>query len=255
MSDIFPPLGSERPTGEMLRKLRERSNRTQSQMATLLTLTERQYQRFEAGDSEMPLATWELLLRIWGARHPIDFMQVVDGPTRGWDSLRDAERDTIEPGDAVTLQPMVGPLVRATVTPNYGRERHASPDIYGGQIAEFVGADDVGDRYQGFRIGEHVTFAFANVIHVEQRVPPDRDNVGLHLRIDDARAVGLRSTGEFHFEKLTSLTDPVVGFILRAEKWLVIKQQLEAAQIPHVWRRLAPGWEKVRAHGADWPTP
>ncbi|WP_218921205.1 helix-turn-helix transcriptional regulator [Burkholderia sp. ABCPW 11] len=255
MSDIFPPLGSERPTAEMLRKLRERSNRTQSQMATLLNLTERQYQRFEAGDSDMPLATWELLLRVWGARHPIDFMQVVDGPTRGWDTLRDAERDTIQPGDVVTLQPMVGPLVRATVTPDLGRERHPDPDIYGAQIAEFVGADDVGDRYQGFRIGEHVTFVLANVIHVEQRVPHDRDNVGLQLRIDDARAVGLRSAGELQFEKLTSLKDPVVGFILRAEKWLVIKQQLDAAQIPHVWRRLARCNTEVRAHGADWPTP
>ncbi|HDR8962074.1 helix-turn-helix domain-containing protein [Burkholderia vietnamiensis] len=255
MSDIFSPLGSERPTAEMLRKLRERSNRTQSQMATLLNLTERQYQRFEAGDSDMPLATWELLLRVWGARHPIDFMQVVDGPTRGWNTLRDAERDTIQPGDVVTLQPMVGPLVRATVTPSLGRERHHDPDIFGAQIAEFVDADDVGDRYQGFRIGEHVTFAFANVIHVEQRVPHNRDNVGLQLRLAAALRIGLRDTGELHFPGLAKSTDPIVGYILRPEKWPVIKQQLDAAQIPHVWRRLAHGCQEVREHGADWPTP
>ncbi|WP_186117770.1 helix-turn-helix domain-containing protein [Burkholderia gladioli] len=257
MSDIFPPPASDRPTAEMLRKLRARSHRTQSQMAALLGLTERQYQRFEADDdSDMPLATWELLLRVWGARHPVDFMKTVDDPTRGWDTLRDAKRDTIEPGDVVELQPMVGPLLRASVNPDLGHERHADPDTYGGQITEFVGAGDVGDHYQGFRIGERVTFARTNVIHVEQRVPYDSDYVGLQVRLDDALRIGLRNAGEIHFGDPSNVPmNPVVGYILRPEKWLVIKQQLDAVQIPHVWRRLARGNPEVHAHGADWPTP
>ncbi|WP_206146231.1 helix-turn-helix transcriptional regulator [Burkholderia sp. Ac-20384] len=255
MSNLFPSNASDRPTAEMLRKLRERSNRTQIQMATLLSLTERQYQRFEAGDSEMPLITWELLLRVWGARHPIDFMQVVGDATRGWDTQRDVRRDTIEAGDVVELQPMVGPLLRATVTPDLGRERLLAPDTYGAQVTEFVDGD-VGDHYQGFRIGERVTFAFANVIHVEQRVPYDLVNYGLQVRLTAALRIGLRAAGEMQFPSLATPPDPVVGYILRSEKWPEIKQKLDAAKIPHVWRRMSPDYpDDVREHGADWPTP
>ncbi|WP_234745276.1 helix-turn-helix domain-containing protein [Burkholderia sp. WTPI3] len=154
----------------MLRQLRERSNRTQGQMAVLLNLTERQYQRFEAGDSKMPLGTWKLLRSVWGSRHPIDF-EVVTESTRGWDTRRDTRRDTIERGDVVELQPIVGPLLRATVCMDRVHDGLGDEDGYGAFVIEFVGADGAGQEYLGFYIGERVRFARENVIHLEQRAP------------------------------------------------------------------------------------
>ncbi|WP_321959277.1 helix-turn-helix transcriptional regulator [Burkholderia cenocepacia] len=242
------------PNGATLRAMRQLSNRTQVQLAQLLGVTDRHVGRWESGDAEIPLATWELLLRLWGARHPLDFMQAVE-PTRSWDKQLDAERDTIEVGDVVELQPMVGPLLRATVTPDLAHERHAAPDTFEAQVTEFVGAGDVGEKYEGFRIGERVTFARANVIHLDQSVPRGGDNFGLQVRLDDALHIGLRNAGEMQFPGLaTPPGNPVVGFILRPEKWLAIKAKLDAAQVRHVWRRLARGFPEVREHGAEWPT-
>ncbi|MGG2041272.1 hypothetical protein [Burkholderia gladioli] len=42
---------------------------------------------------------------------------------------------------------------------------------YGAFVIEFVGAADAGQAYQGFFIGERVTFAVQNVFHLEQRAP------------------------------------------------------------------------------------
>ncbi|KWF26598.1 helix-turn-helix domain-containing protein [Burkholderia pseudomultivorans] len=156
--------------GATLRALRLRSRRTQDQMAHLLGVTERQFQRWEAGDTEMPLAYWNLLLRVWGARHTIDF-EVVTDSTRGWDTVRDARRDTIERGDVVELQPIVGPLLRATVCMDRVHDGLADEEGYGAFVVEFVGADNAGQEYLGFYIGERVRFARNNVIHLEQRAP------------------------------------------------------------------------------------
>ena len=158
------------PTADTLRALRLRSHRTQAQMAQLLHVTDRQYQRWEAADTDMPLAYWNLLLRVWGQRHPIDF-EIAPRSTRGWDAGRDTPRETIERGDVVELQPTVGPLLRATVCLDRRRDGLADEDSYGAFVAEFVGAEGAGQEYQGFFIGERVTFARDNVIHLEQRVP------------------------------------------------------------------------------------
>ncbi|KVF24149.1 hypothetical protein WJ07_14280 [Burkholderia vietnamiensis] len=170
MFTAFLFLASDRPTAETLRDLRLRSNRTQSQMAALLNLTERQYQRFEAGDSEMPLGTWNLLQRVWGKRHPIDF-EVATESTRGWDTRRDSRRDTIERGDVVELQPIVGPLLRATVCLDRVHDGVGDEAGYGAFVTEFAFKRDVGQEYLGFFIGERVRFARDNVIHLEQRAP------------------------------------------------------------------------------------
>ncbi|AOI94155.1 hypothetical protein WS58_16490 [Burkholderia pseudomultivorans] len=158
------------PTSADIRSLRLGGRRTQGQMARLLHVTERQYQRWEAGDSAMPPAYWQLLQRIAGQRHPADFA-IAPVPTRGWDTHRDKQRDTIERGDVVELQPLDGPLLRAIVCLDRVHDGLVDEDGYGALVTEFVGAADAGQVYQGFFIGERVTFARANVIHLEQRVP------------------------------------------------------------------------------------
>ncbi|AYQ85981.1 XRE family transcriptional regulator (plasmid) [Burkholderia gladioli] len=164
-----PHLAITGPTGETLRALRTRSNRTQAQMATLLKIDERTYQRYEL-DTEMPVKLWNLLLRVWGSRHPVDFEQTRP-MTRDWNRDRDIERDTIERGDVVELQPVVGPLLRATVCLDRVHDGLVDEQSYGAFVTEFVGAVDGGQEYRGFFIGERVTFARANVIHLDQRVP------------------------------------------------------------------------------------
>ncbi|WP_081059713.1 hypothetical protein [Burkholderia stagnalis] len=158
------------PTLGEIRSLRLGSRRTQGQMARLLHVTERQYQRWEAGASTMPLARWQLLQRIAGQRHPADFAPA-PVPTRGWDTRRDSRRDTIERGDVVELQPLDGPLLRATVCLDRVHDGLADEDGYGALVTEFVGAANAGQEFQGFFIGERVTFARANVMHLEQRAP------------------------------------------------------------------------------------
>lgn len=161
------------PTPSKLKALRLRSGRTQAQMAGLLHVTERQFQRWEAGDTDMPVAYWLLLLRVWGQRHPVDFANA-PAPTRGWDTLRDAQRDTIERGDVVELQPLDGPLLRALVCLDRAHDGLADEDGYGAFVTEFVDACDAGAEFRGFFIGERVTFARNNVRHIEQRAPRKR---------------------------------------------------------------------------------
>ncbi|WP_244260504.1 helix-turn-helix domain-containing protein [Burkholderia gladioli] len=158
------------PTCAELRDYRLGTRRTQEQMARLLNVTTRQYQRWEAGTHDMPGPHWDWLQRAWGKRYPADFA-VAPITTRGWDTLRDARRNTIERGDVVELQPLDGPRLRATVCLDRVHDGLVDESSYGAFVIEFVGAADAGQEYQGFFIGERVTFAVQNVIHLEQRAP------------------------------------------------------------------------------------
>ncbi|NHH78049.1 helix-turn-helix domain-containing protein [Burkholderia gladioli] len=158
------------PTGDEVRDYRLSTRRTQEQMARLLGVTTRQYQRWEAGSHDMPGPHWDWLQRAWGKRYPADFA-VAPITTRGWDTLRDVRRNTIERGDVVTLQPLDGPRLRTTVCLDRVHDGLVDESSYGAFVIEFVGAADAGQEYQGFFIGERVTFAVQNVIHLEQRAP------------------------------------------------------------------------------------
>ncbi|MGV0133606.1 helix-turn-helix domain-containing protein [Burkholderia gladioli] len=158
------------PTGAELRDYRLSTRRTQEQMARLLGVTTRQYQRWEAGSHDMPGPHWDWLQRAWGKRYPADFA-VAPVTTRGWDTQRDMRRNTIERGDVVELQPLDGPRLRATVCLDRAHDGLADEASYGAFVIEFVGAADAGQEYQGFFIGERVTFAVQNVFHLEQRAP------------------------------------------------------------------------------------
>ncbi|MBW5284189.1 helix-turn-helix domain-containing protein [Burkholderia gladioli] len=153
------------PTPAEIKHMRVINGRTQSDVAERLGVQPRQVQRWEAGDAKMPAAAWQLLRRVWGFRGSTDLERAAH-PSRGWDALRDSERDTIERGDVVELQPKVGPRLRATI--NYAEPRD---DIYQALVTEFVGAGDVGDEFDGYCLGERIQFGRANVIHLEQRAP------------------------------------------------------------------------------------
>ncbi|RQV00347.1 helix-turn-helix domain-containing protein [Burkholderia cenocepacia] len=154
------------PTPTQIKHMRVINGRTQTEVADRLGVQPRQVQRWEAGEAKMPAAAWQLLRRVWGFRCAPDLERAAH-PTRGWDTLRDTERDTIERGDLVELQPKAGPRLRATVS--YAEPRD---DVYQALVTEFVGAGDVGDELNGYCLGERVQFTRANVIHLEQRVPP-----------------------------------------------------------------------------------
>ncbi|WP_186027443.1 hypothetical protein [Burkholderia gladioli] len=162
------------PSVEELRAFRLSTLRTQAQTARILGVTERQYQRYEAstesGLSAMPAATWALLKRIGGKRHPADFEPALR-TTWNWDSKRDRRRNTIERGDVVELQPVDGPLLRATVCLDRVHDGLVDENSYGAHVSEFVGAIDAGQEYRGFYLGERITFGIGNVLHLEQRVP------------------------------------------------------------------------------------
>lgn len=80
------------------------------------------------------------------------------------------------------------------------------------------------------------------------------DNFGLQLHVDDVRRAGLARAGQLFFPSLSELR--VVGFQFRPERWLdEVKPQLDRRKIPHIWRRLARGYDEVGEHGAAWPTP
>ncbi|WGS47037.1 hypothetical protein LFL97_33420 [Burkholderia sp. JSH-S8] len=159
------------PTPDEIKSARLRGRRTQAVAAALLGVKERQVQRWEAGQAPMPIAAWQLLRRAWGHRYPSDFAPAPGPMTRGCDALRDRPRDTIERGDVVELQPVDGPRLRATVCLDRVHDGLVDEESYGAYVTEFVGAAGAGDEYRGFFIPERVTFARANVIHLEQRVP------------------------------------------------------------------------------------
>ena len=158
------------PTPDEIRAMRQRGRRTQALAAALLGVKERQVQRWEAGQAPMPIAAWLLLRRSWGYRYPSDFERHEDFE-RDWNPDRDVKRRTIERGDVVELQPVDGPLLRATVCLDRVHDGLVDEDSYGAIVTEFVGAAGAGEEYRGFFIGERVTFARSNVIHLEQRAP------------------------------------------------------------------------------------
>ncbi|HEM7880105.1 TPA: helix-turn-helix domain-containing protein [Burkholderia contaminans] len=153
------------PTPTEIKHMRVINGRTQADVADRLGVQPRQVQRWEAGEAKMPAAAWQLLRRVWGFRGSLDLERAAH-PTRGWDTLRDTARDTIERGDVVELQPKAGPRLRATVS--YAEPRD---DLYQALVTEFVGAGDVGDELDGYCLGERVQFRRENVIHLEQRAP------------------------------------------------------------------------------------
>jgi len=159
------------PTPDEIKSARLRGQRTQAQAAALLGVEPRQVQRWEAGEAKMPVAGWQLLRRSWGYRYPSDFAPAPGPMSRGCDERRDRPRDTIERGDVVELQPVDGPLLRATVCLDRVHDGLVGEDGYGAIVTEFVGAAGAGEEYRGFFIGERVTFARSNVIHLEQRAP------------------------------------------------------------------------------------
>lgn len=166
-----PPLGKgPAPTADALRQLRLRHGRTQVDVAASLGVTERQVQRWEAAQGSMPIASWQLLRRVWGTRFTEDFAQALDPMTRGSYGLRGDERTTIERGDVVELQPHYGPRLRAIVTAVSSGPIRSEGDGYGAIVIEFVDAPGA-EEFAGFCIGERVSFARANVIHLEQRAP------------------------------------------------------------------------------------
>ncbi|WP_157382632.1 hypothetical protein [Burkholderia ubonensis] len=80
------------------------------------------------------------------------------------------------------------------------------------------------------------------------------DNFGVQLHVNDVARAGLARAGQLYFPSLLELR--IVGFQVRPERWLdEVKPQLDRLRIPHVWRRLASGYDEVREHGAAWPTP
>lgn len=62
----------------------------------------------------MPPATWRFL-KMCGHRLSADFVIPKDGATRSSNPDRDTPRETIEQGDFVHLQPVVGPMIQARV--------------------------------------------------------------------------------------------------------------------------------------------
>ncbi|MBR8426370.1 MULTISPECIES: helix-turn-helix domain-containing protein [Burkholderia cepacia complex] len=254
MTDTPQHLSIGEPNGATLRALRLRSRRTQGQMAQLLLVTERQYQRWEAGETEMPLANWELLLRVWGARQPIDF-EVRTDPTRGWDIERDTIRDTIEPGDVVELQPIVGPLLRATVCVDPAAEPSTPDQRYSALVTEFVGVEDAGDHYEGFRIGERVTFSRGNVIHLEQRAPSHgHPRIAAHplthgesspellKQLKPKLSINTRATGILH-RAIVALPDELCEpGRLSQERVVFYEAPSSAESVAHLERLLAVAW-------------
>ncbi|MBR8186572.1 hypothetical protein C6Q14_27110 [Burkholderia ambifaria] len=153
------------PTPTEIKHMRVINGRTQAEVADRLGVLPRQVQRWEAGEVAMPIGYWQLLRRVWGFRGSPDLQRAAH-PTRRWDTQRDTERDTIERGDVVELQPKAGPRLVATVS--YAEPRD---DLYQALVTEFVGAGDVGDELDGYCLGERVQFKRENVLHLEQRAP------------------------------------------------------------------------------------
>ncbi|WP_175914684.1 helix-turn-helix domain-containing protein [Burkholderia metallica] len=158
------------PTPDALKHLRLRHGRTQADVAACVGVEPRQVQRWEAGKPTMPKAAWQLLRREWGTRFREDFA-TVPVPTWGWDTQRDVKRHTIERGDVVHLQAIDGPLIVATVCVDRAYDALADVHVYGAIVTGVGKPYPAGEPRRSFTLGERVTFARANVIHLEQRAP------------------------------------------------------------------------------------
>lgn len=169
----LPPVGGI-PDGQRFKEYRQAARRTQAQVATMLGVKTRQIQRWEANEQPIPLATWRFFKRTCGRRFPEDFVVPPDGHTRAWDVDRDTHRTTIENGDFVHLQPVVGPLIQARVWLDRVHDGLIDDESYGAYVVGFPGEPEAGQELGGFFIGEHLTFAAGNVVHVEQRISNSR---------------------------------------------------------------------------------
>jgi len=116
----------------------------------------------------MPEAIWQRLVRHGGYRFPVDFKTFPDGYTKGW-RPGDERRNTIENGDFVHLQPIVGPLIQARVWLDRVHDHLIDEDSYGGIVIGFPGEPEAGQEFGGFFVGERITFSRVNVMHVEFR--------------------------------------------------------------------------------------
>ncbi|WP_247394637.1 helix-turn-helix domain-containing protein [Ralstonia pseudosolanacearum] len=170
LSPLTHSFAESNPSPEHIKAARQRAQRTQAQAAAVLGVSGRQYQRWEAGTQVMPHAVWGQFIRTLGYRYPADFQSAADGMTRGRDS-RDPPRGTIENGDFVWLQPVIGPLIQARVWLDRVHDGLADEDSYGGFVIGFPDQPEAGGEFQGFYVGERVTFSRHNVLHLEQRVP------------------------------------------------------------------------------------
>lgn len=150
-----------------LKALRALHGITQASLAERLGVSERQVQRWEAGEGSVSAAYWELLRRTLGFHAARDFARPPHAMTRSWHPERDARRDTIARGDVVVLQPLDGPLVWATVCAQLAGRAGGYEAI----VTEFVEAGAPGEECQGFCLGERVRFDRDNVLHLEQRAP------------------------------------------------------------------------------------
>ncbi|MCA8320189.1 XRE family transcriptional regulator [Burkholderia cepacia] len=125
-------------------------------------------QRWEAGEGTMPVASWQLLCREWGTRFQEDFATAPGPMTRGWDTLRDTARDTIERGDVVHLQAIAWPLIVATVCADRVHDGLVDEHAYGAIVTGLGAAYPAGEPVASFTLGERVSFARDNVIHLDQ---------------------------------------------------------------------------------------
>jgi transcriptional regulator with XRE-family HTH domain len=155
------------PSPDEIKRLRQRAGRTQGELATLLHVGLRQIQRWEAGEPEMPLATWNLLRRLGGYRHACDF-KIQPRYDRGYDGNKDRKDFSIKPGDFVNLEPLDGPNIQVRVL-NPVRMTTSGNEVYDGLLIGFVGDSTGVSELEGFFVGERLTFSKNNVAFVEQR--------------------------------------------------------------------------------------
>jgi|GEM_PF-3407549 len=164
------PTHTPSPSSELIKQMRQRAHRTQAQAADVLGVSERQFQRWEAGAQAMPPLVWAAYQRSLGHRYSADF-QHAELMTRGLDPDRDQPRHTIEIGDFVLLQPNAGPLIEVRVWLDRQHDGLTDEEAYGGVVIGFPGKPEAGSEFEGFYVGELVTFSRQNILHVEQRVP------------------------------------------------------------------------------------
>jgi len=159
------------PTGTDIRDARLKSERTQGQVARILRVSERQFQRWEAGEQDMPPGVWRTFTMSCGQRFPADFEVAIYSATRGWDMERDMRRDSLLEGDRVHLRSIQhGTLIQVKIWLDKTAGL-VDDDSYSGFVIDFPGEPDAGQEFGGFYIGEKVNFSMANILHVEQRLP------------------------------------------------------------------------------------
>ncbi|OZI28669.1 XRE family transcriptional regulator [Bordetella genomosp. 1] len=159
------------PAGGEIRDARLKSGRTQSQVAQILRVSERQLQRWEAGEQDMPPGVWRTFTMSCGQHFPADFELAIYSPSRGWDLERDKRRDTILKGDRVHLKAIQdGTLIQVMIWLDR-TDGLIDDNSYGGTVVDFPGEPEAGQEFGGFYLGEKVTFSLRNVLHVEQRLP------------------------------------------------------------------------------------